>query len=304
MKNIFSSRGHRFMRHRLAAILTVIGLLFSIMLTAYGCNSENNVVIDIDPVVSSGDTLSGSDISGSDISGTDSTAATSVPTTAALTTTDVAVRATSAPTRYPQDHEDVFAPDYQSDYYIIVYTLNCSTLVLQKDENGKYTIPVKTFLCSPGADDSPTKPGVYVLYRRHVWRYMMQVYGHYCSGFGDGTGYLFHSVPYLEEENNTLSTRYDDLGTRASHGCVRLCTRDAKWIFDNIPFGTQVHVIDDKNGPPADPVPMRNTAPRYRGWDPTDPDPINPYNRTPPEELTYFTHTSAGTQPTTTVAAQ
>lgn len=303
MKNTSSSRGHRFMRHRLAAILTVIGLLFSIMLTAYGCESENNVVIDIDPVVSTGDTVSDTDISGSDISATGSTAASSAPTTAALTTTDVAVKATAASTRYPQDHEDVFAPDYESDYYIIVYTLNCSTLVLKKDENGKYTIPVKTFLCSPGADETPTKPGIYVLYRRHVWRYMMHVYGHYCSGFGDGTGYLFHSVPFLEENNATLSRRYDDLGTRASHGCVRLCTRDAKWIFDNIPFGTQVHVVDDKNGPPAEPVPMRITEAPYKNWDPTDPDPMNPYNRTPPEQLTYFTHTSASALPTTTVAA-
>ncbi|MBQ9994164.1 MAG: L,D-transpeptidase family protein [Clostridia bacterium] len=201
----------------------------------------------------------------------------------------------------PLDHEDVFDADYKSDYYIVVYTLNCSVMVLQKDENGRYTEQVKAFLCSPGADETPTVPGVYPVYRKHDWRFMMDVYGHYCTGFGRGTGYLFHSVPYAEEDNRTLTNNYDKLGTRASHGCIRMCTRDAKWIYDNIPYGTLVHVVDGKNGPEGEPVPQRNrSAYRYLIWDPTDPDPSNPYLKDPPAEgLTYFTHTSYGTTTTT-----
>lgn len=285
--------------------LAVIILASSVlgMWTAAGCEGGEVVITPAPAVSGSDNTVSGGDVSGTDTSASDTTAEEGAQSTAATTDTTAAsvttTESTTEATRYPQDHEDVFAADYKSPYYIVVYTLNCSTLVLGKDENGKYTVPVKAFLCSPGTEEDPTNAGVYPVYRKHTWRFMMEVYGHYATGFGDGTGYLFHSVPYREEMNNTLTSRYDDLGQRASHGCVRLCARDAKWIFDNIPYGTQVHVVYGKNGPAGEPVPMRVKEARYAGWDPTDPDPANPYNYRPPAELTYFTHTSAGTQATT-----
>lgn len=30
------------------------------------------------------------------------------------------------------------------------------------------------------------------------------------------------------------------LAQNLSHGCVRLAIQDAKWIYDNIPYGTKV----------------------------------------------------------------
>ncbi|WP_278279724.1 L,D-transpeptidase [Clostridium sp. DMHC 10] len=32
------------------------------------------------------------------------------------------------------------------------------------------------------------------------------------------------------------------LGTKASHGCVRLSIEDAKWMYDNIPRDTLVNI--------------------------------------------------------------
>ncbi|NLN87671.1 MAG: L,D-transpeptidase, partial [Syntrophomonadaceae bacterium] len=32
------------------------------------------------------------------------------------------------------------------------------------------------------------------------------------------------------------------LGTPASHGCVRLATEDAQWLYRNIPTGTPVSI--------------------------------------------------------------
>ena len=31
-----------------------------------------------------------------------------------------------------------------------------------------------------------------------------------------------------------------NLGRKASHGCIRLKIDDAKWIYDNCPYGTTV----------------------------------------------------------------
>ncbi len=265
------------------SMVVMLALILSAMLSAAGCSTDDVLdhlydVDDADPVTTT-----------QAYSGTVSDSSVLVPTDA-----EVSV---------PRDHEDVLFPNYESDYYIVVYTLNCSVLVLGKDENGRYTNTIKTFLCSTGSFDNDTASnnGVYDIVEKHDWRFMMDVYGHYCTRIGKGTGYLFHSVPYLKEKDlQSQSSGYDKLGTNASHGCVRLCSRDAKWIYDNIPYGTQVRILDGKNGPPGEPVPMRIKGDwRYVGWDPTDPNKANPYLKLDPSELTYFTHTSAGTQATT-----
>ena len=49
--------------------------------------------------------------------------------------------------------------------------------------------------------------------------------------------YLFHSLPYDENQNQILDYT---LGTPSSHGCIRLNTEDAKWIYDTIDDDTKV----------------------------------------------------------------
>ena len=54
---------------------------------------------------------------------------------------------------------------------------------------------------------------------------------------------------------------------------------DAKWIYDNCPVGTKVTIYDSKDpGPLGKPTPIRiDVNSPYRGWDPTDPNPRNPW---------------------------
>ena len=92
---------------------------------------------------------------------------------------------------------------------------------------------------------------------------------------------MFHSVPYYSKDAGNLEwEQYNLLGQSASMGCVRLCVEDAKWIYDNCKRGTKVVVyVDEENpGPLGKPnfVPISGTSP-YRGWDPTDPKPNNPW---------------------------
>jgi len=37
---------------------------------------------------------------------------------------------------------------------------------------------------------------------------------------------------------------YDDLGTKASHACIRLTVPDARWMFYNIGYGTTCEIRD------------------------------------------------------------
>lgn len=56
-------------------------------------------------------------------------------------------------------------------------------------------------------------------------------------------GYLFHSLPYAEEDEATLDAEAAALlGTPASHGCIRLRPEDAEWIARNCPNGTPCHI--------------------------------------------------------------
>jgi len=53
--------------------------------------------------------------------------------------------------------------------------------------------------------------------------------------------YLFHSVLYNKADSGTLiGGSLAKLGSRASHGCVRLKVEDAKWIYSNCGAGTNV----------------------------------------------------------------
>jgi hypothetical protein len=74
------------------------------------------------------------------------------------------------------------------------------------------------------------------------------------------------------------------LGSTASHGCVRLNVADAKWIYDNCKSGTKVTIYDSSDpGPLGKPSTIKiSSSSPYRGWDPTDPDSSNPWQKVKP----------------------
>lgn len=50
-------------------------------------------------------------------------------------------------------------------------------------------------------------------------------------------GYYYHSILYSRDGKWIKDGR---LGYALSHGCIRLDTKNAKWIYDNIPDNTMV----------------------------------------------------------------
>lgn len=151
--------------------------------------------------------------------------------------------------------------DYPGELYIkINKEENCVTVY-----KGKKAI--KAFICSTGA---ATPLGTHYLGKKWRWQELMgKVYGQYCSQI-DGD-VLFHSVPYNSIDIYDLSVyMYNQLGTQASHGCVRLTTKDAKWIYDNCPSGTRVVVYESPDPGPLG-KPSAETLSYDHTWDPTDP---------------------------------
>lgn len=141
---------------------------------------------------------------------------------------------------------------------------NCVT-IYKLQSNGRYK-PVKAMSCSTGA---ATPIGTFPLGEKMRWHTLMgPCYGQYCTRIHGGV--LFHSVWYYRQTPSSLSaSSYNKLGITASHGCVRLCVADAKWIYDNVPSGSPVTVYNSSNpGPLGKPAAIK--IPTSTGWDPTD----------------------------------
>lgn len=174
----------------------------------------------------------------------------------------------------------VFAAEKEKyPYYVTVNLTDNIVTVYERDETGKYTVPVKSFLCSGGKS---TPEGTFQTMVKYDWRYLFGgVWGQYATRI---TGhYLFHSVPYFEKNKSTLEyEEYNKLGTTASMGCIRLTVQDAKWIYDHCPVGTTITMYRGKVKEPLQPAPVQklNVADKeHRGWDPTDPDAANPWRK-------------------------
>lgn len=152
-------------------------------------------------------------------------------------------------------------------YYIKVYKPANYVIIFAKDSEGKYTIPVRSMICSCG---NPTPTGTYYTPSRYRWLEMVGgSWAQWCTQIlGD---YLFHSVPNDLKNNYTMwSSEYNNLGTTRSLGCIRLTCEDAKWIYDNCALGTEVYVSATETSGPL-PKPEGIKLPGWHTWDPTDP---------------------------------
>ena len=123
-----------------------------------------------------------------------------------------------------------------ADQRVYAYSYDVST--------GGYTKLVRTMKCSTGLKATPTPIGTYTSKGPVArWGYFPKwnVYAQYL--FRITGGILFHSVLYnTSSESSLIQGSVSKLGSRASHGCVRLSVEDAKWIYNNCPAGTTVTV--------------------------------------------------------------
>ena len=158
--------------------------------------------------------------------------------------------------------------------------LNVVTVYENKDDGSREAI--KAFACSCGRPHGHNTPqGTFYTSETYRWRRMIDnTYAQYAVRVNKLI--MFHSVPYKEMKPNTLKwAQYNLLGSKASLGCIRLAVSDVKWIYDNCEEGTKVVIYEDMEEelPIEKPDSFKISYDmRYRGWDPTDPDPENPWN--------------------------
>ncbi|MGX8703056.1 MAG: RICIN domain-containing protein [bacterium] len=159
--------------------------------------------------------------------------------------------------------------DRQSPCQVTVYT--------QYPGQSEYNVPVVSYLCSPGADGTPTAAGERVAIHADRWQLLMgPSYGQYgmaillrdSNNEWYANGDYFHSLACGSPNDHNLDPgSYNLLGNRASHGCVRLNVRNAYWQYNFMASYTSVYVGDNLVRPlNALPQPYASGA-----VDPTDP---------------------------------
>ena len=128
--------------------------------------------------------------------------------------------------------------------YMLKISVDDQRVYAYKWVNGSYSQLVRTMKCSTGTTADPTPLGTFTAGGPcGRWYYFKKFdcwaqYAYRING-----PYLFHSVLYSEKDTATLrQSSVNNLGRRASHGCVRLSVEDAKWIYNNCPAGTTVKV--------------------------------------------------------------
>ncbi len=175
--------------------------------------------------------------------------------------------------------------DGEYEYLIKVNrAANCITIYRQ-DDNGNFSVPYKSMVCSAGRKLDNTPIGTFHTSSKYNWRLMVDgSYAQYATRIYNGI--LFHSVPCTSASSDALEyEEYNKLGTSASLGCIRLTVADAKWIYDHCSYGTVVEIYDDADNPGPLGKPSAITIPSgspNKGWDPTDPDPNNPWHKCEP----------------------
>ena len=164
----------------------------------------------------------------------------------------------------------------KDEYWIKVNKKENVATVYEKC-NGSWE-PIRVIATSCGGANTPT--GTFYTRANWSWSLLMgPTYGQYCINI---TGhYLFHSVWYYnnQDRDSQSVSEFNKLGRTASHGCVRVCVADAKWLYYHCPVGTKVTIYESSDPGPlgrADTYKMPYAAGELN-WDPTDVSTNNPY---------------------------
>lgn len=109
---------------------------------------------------------------------------------------------------------------------------------------------VRQMLCSTGINDY-TPLGTYKMEQtrpltdRMEWYYITKFKCYVKFATRIKGGILFHSIPYAQKDMQTIDQEaLAQLGTKASHGCIRLLWEDARWISEHCPVGTTVKIFN------------------------------------------------------------
>lgn len=137
-----------------------------------------------------------------------------------------------------QEFANLKGIESETDFLIWTDLYRQRTYVLQKKE-GQWQ-HLHTFICSTGKNINPTPAGFYKV--QYAIPYFGLGKGYRCKYalvfFRD---YMYHSILFDKTGQYIKSGQYE-LGSKASHGCIRLSEKDSQWLYQSIPVHTTVWI--------------------------------------------------------------
>lgn len=137
----------------------------------------------------------------------------------------------------------VFAEVADDPFYIKV-SIHDQRVYVYRWMDGGYNQLIKSMICSTGYGTT-TPTGVFVStgHRDARWHYFVEFNCWAQYAFVIKGPILFHSVIYSRQSEDSLRvSSLENLGHKASHGCVRLMVADAKWIYDHCGEGQVIEI--------------------------------------------------------------
>ena len=137
----------------------------------------------------------------------------------------------------------IAAPKADRPYYIKV-SIDDQRVYVYRWLDGDYNMLIKSMICSTGLGSSTPK-GVFIStgHRDSRWHYFIDFNCWAQYAFVITGNILFHSVLYSSKNEGSLRvSSVNNLGHKASHGCVRLRVEDARWIYEHCGKGQVIEV--------------------------------------------------------------
>ncbi|MEF9992444.1 MAG: L,D-transpeptidase [Romboutsia sp.] len=120
-----------------------------------------------------------------------------------------------------------------TDYLIVTSTKSKFTYIYERVLN--YWSLIYKWSCTVGKPETPTIQGVFSSGEKYPAIQEGEATAKYALNIVEE--FYYHSVIYNSDETYVTDDR---LGVAVSHGCIRLATGNARWIYDNVPTKTTI----------------------------------------------------------------
>lgn len=118
--------------------------------------------------------------------------------------------------------------------FLVITSIKNKFTYIYENKNNIWELQFK-WSCTVGKPSTPTIKGVFKVGTKYPAigddntsvKYAINIIGEY----------YYHSILY---DAKGLNIKDDSLGVAISHGCIRLATSSAKWIFDNVDIGSTI----------------------------------------------------------------
>jgi peptidoglycan hydrolase-like protein with peptidoglycan-binding domain len=125
-------------------------------------------------------------------------------------------------------------------FYLVVDMTNQYVTAYRSDTDE----PVRYMICSTGKYNGTTPTGTFRLQSDAVYSWVTFPTCYIRYGKRITGSIWFHSILYRSRSTSSLSwDSFYNLGSPASHGCIRLTPIDAQWISYNCKKGTSVRIL-------------------------------------------------------------